>query len=256
MAVCNALEYYSLIDAIPSSWRKIQMKDQEYEHQTTFGELIEKNKWANIIYCKMNLNDCRLSQVTLFWVKHFDNIDQRFISKAFININKFSSVVKYRSFQYRLLNNIIYLNNRLIHFGLTNTDQCYFCNQHKETTKHLFYECNVVQVFWNELLKCCNINAKIDCKTVIFNTLNETPERYENLLVLIAKQHIFARKCVKKTLNPQSVIKELEFIRKIEYNKIDTENKERKFQSRWSDEVQGQEERMIDDTVYNYLIQM
>ena len=44
-----------------------------------------------------------------------------------------------RSFQYKILNNILYLNKKLHTFGLSNTQLCSFCKMEEETISNLFY---------------------------------------------------------------------------------------------------------------------
>ena len=44
------------------------------------------------------------------------------------------------SFQYRLLNYILFTNVKLLKIGLLLTDQCTFCNVNEETLYHLFFE--------------------------------------------------------------------------------------------------------------------
>ena len=51
-----------------------------------------------------------------------------------------------RSFQYRLLNYILFTNAKLLKIGLLLTDQCTFCNVNEETLYHLFFECSHVQL--------------------------------------------------------------------------------------------------------------
>ena len=46
---------------------------------------------------------------------------------------------KIRSFQYNRLNNLLYLNNKLFHFGIISQSKCYFFEVYDETSKHLFY---------------------------------------------------------------------------------------------------------------------
>ena len=46
-----------------------------------------------------------------------------------------------RNFQYKILNNILYLNNRLFRFGKSLTKNCSFCNLVDETLEDLFIEC-------------------------------------------------------------------------------------------------------------------
>ena len=43
-----------------------------------------------------------------------------------------------RIFQYKILNNILFVNNRLFKFGQAQSTSCSLCKCEKETTKHLF----------------------------------------------------------------------------------------------------------------------
>ena len=59
-------------------------------------------------------------------------------------------ILKYL-FQYKLLNNILYLNKKLFHFGITFQSKCSFCELYDETPHHIFYECTYAQNLWNQL---------------------------------------------------------------------------------------------------------
>ena len=48
---------------------------------------------------------------------------------------------KQRAFQYKILNNILYLNKMLFHFGITKNSMCSFCKTQEETIMHSFYDC-------------------------------------------------------------------------------------------------------------------
>ena len=56
-----------------------------------------------------------------------------------------------RSFQFKILNNILYLNKKLHTFGLSNTQQCSFCKMEGETISHLFYYCIHIQDISNQV---------------------------------------------------------------------------------------------------------
>ena len=56
-----------------------------------------------------------------------------------------------RSFQYKILNNVLYLNKKLFTFRKSTSPLCPFCKLSDETVLHLFYECDIVQNLWNEL---------------------------------------------------------------------------------------------------------
>ena len=54
-----------------------------------------------------------------------------------------------RVFQYKILNNVLYLNEKLIHFGLVDSEKCRFCLVSNETPTHIFSECPIVKELWN-----------------------------------------------------------------------------------------------------------
>ena len=56
---------------------------------------------------------------------------------------------KIRIFQYILLNNILYLNKKLFHFGIISQSKCSVCNLYDETPQDLFYECIYTLHLWN-----------------------------------------------------------------------------------------------------------
>ena len=56
-----------------------------------------------------------------------------------------------RYFQNKVLNNALYLNEKLFFFGISETSQCSFCNQNNETIEHLFCHCFFAKAFWNDL---------------------------------------------------------------------------------------------------------
>ena len=67
-------------------------------------------------------------------------------------INKLPRIATYdakiRIFQYKLLNNALYLNKKLFHFGIISQPKCSICNLYDETPQHVFYECIYTQYLW------------------------------------------------------------------------------------------------------------
>ena len=56
-----------------------------------------------------------------------------------------------RSFQYKIQNNILYLNKKLFTFRKSTSPLCLFCKLSDETVLHLFYKYNIIQKLWNDL---------------------------------------------------------------------------------------------------------
>ena len=53
-----------------------------------------------------------------------------------------------RSFQYKLLHNILFLNKKLYLFGITKCPLCSYCNTYDETPIHLFCDCESNKSLW------------------------------------------------------------------------------------------------------------
>ena len=56
-----------------------------------------------------------------------------------------------REFQYKLLHNIIFCNDKLYLFGLTQSNVCSFCRKEVETYRLIFFECSEGSRIWNEV---------------------------------------------------------------------------------------------------------
>ena len=53
-----------------------------------------------------------------------------------------------RIFQYKILNNVLYLNEKLFKLKIVSSRLCYFCNSENETPIHLLYSCNQTKSLW------------------------------------------------------------------------------------------------------------
>ena len=56
-----------------------------------------------------------------------------------------------RIFQYKILNNILYLNNRLYKMTVTESPLCSLCGNDLETILHFFCHCSITQNFWTQM---------------------------------------------------------------------------------------------------------
>ena len=56
-----------------------------------------------------------------------------------------------RSFQYKILNSVLFLNNKLYTFG-RKPSLCSFYNLYDETP-YMFYECDRVKCLWSDLVQ-------------------------------------------------------------------------------------------------------
>ena len=56
-----------------------------------------------------------------------------------------------RIFQYKIVNNILYLNNRLYKITITESPLCSLCGNDTETILHLFVHCSITQNLWMQM---------------------------------------------------------------------------------------------------------
>ena len=93
------------------------------------------------------------------------------------------------SFQYKLLNNILFTNTKLFKIGLIESEKCSFCEIYKEDLYHLFYDCSYARTFWNRFCNWwSNIrseNLGLSLKDVIVGILNRND--LLNYLIILGK---------------------------------------------------------------------
>ena len=58
-----------------------------------------------------------------------------------------------RSFQYKILNNILFLNERLYKFNVVTSPLCSLCKEKNESVSHLFCYCQETRRLWHQLQK-------------------------------------------------------------------------------------------------------
>ena len=76
------------------------------------------------------------------------NLDRKFINLLPRILTKNTSL---RTFQYKVLNDVLCLNHKLFQFKVSSTSLCSYCNQHDETVQHLFSTYNEVISLWTEI---------------------------------------------------------------------------------------------------------
>ena len=89
------------------------------------------------------------------WAKFREkfNPEDKQLSEAFVMPLRVSNEPYLRSFQYKVLNSILYRNELLCKIGFIFDPNCSFRHQTSETLSHTFLDCSFSSSFWNELVK-------------------------------------------------------------------------------------------------------
>ena len=138
-----------------------------------------------------------------------------------------------RSFQYRLLTKAIVTNKQLFIYKIKSTNRCYYCDIEVETLKHLFYDCIVIQRFWNQISRWIQQSNKLSWKTILLNEGEDNPRHVNNLIILAAKHYIYVNKCKGKNLSFQAFKQHVSYIRQIESINARINNSSQLHQRKW-----------------------
>ena len=125
-------------------------------------------------------------------------------SKIYLLLHLASIDTTLRSFQYKILNNVLILNKKLYNFGITNTALFSFCKTSEETFINIFYDSIEVKSLWEKLqTKFQNIILpSLTPQAAILGLTNESNNIYDlpNQILLVFKYY-FYRSREKHVLN-------------------------------------------------------
>jgi len=125
----------------------------------------------------------------------FENMENVYTLPFNVCINS-----KLRAFQYRCINDIIYLNDRLVKMKLIDGDKCTMCNISKETPNHFFVDCNVAKDLWINVLKyfnvfseygICNLNERDIMYGVSIDDVSRPKVKLMNHVIILCKKYLY-----------------------------------------------------------------
>ena len=85
---------------------------------------------------------------------HFDNLFPDIElpwKKNYLTAHKVAANRHLRHFNFKTINNVLYLNKKFFQFGNIQSPLCSFCHTKPQTTFHVFHKCLVSKIFWNQL---------------------------------------------------------------------------------------------------------
>ena len=107
-----------------------------------------------------------------------------------------------RMFQYKLLNNVLYLNKMLFRFRKVDSPLCSYCNEEEETPLHLFHSCLKTKQLWSKLrqylAQFINISHSTPQSSILGIFDNNQHSELINHLLLIFKFHIYSARNTKQ----------------------------------------------------------
>ena len=130
-----------------------------------------------------------------------------------------------RSFQYKILNNALFLNRRLFKFGVIKSPACSFCEQVDKSQRHFFRQCSVTVELWKKLQRWLTPslalpdltleNALLGYMPIISD--NGTTAKLVNDTLLIFKRSLYEMHSKKVVPSIFYIINKIKQIRDIKY---------------------------------------
>ena len=159
------LQWISLLNAIPQEWKTqiAHFPVKEHTKAPTNAEVLIRNNRkiqlrsfkTNIAYIDM-INKVYSEPTSLTHLKKRAGCDINW-HDVFNRIGKTTIDTYSRYFQYKILNNILFLNRDLCRFKLKSSPRCSFCYFYNETIDHLFIYCRESKNLYFEIKKWASV---------------------------------------------------------------------------------------------------
>lgn len=206
------LEIFSLrgiIDAIPTEWRKVIKKDFAIFPSVT--KLMDENKinlYLNDKFYSLETLDSKevysfliSNTVTPTAQKYYEdkfNLQGTFNWPLAYQLPFLCSLeTKLREFQYKVLNRILFTKSLLYKIKMVDSPLCSLCSMQDETIEHLFFHCDKVRLFWEDLkVILTGNNISLDNINEVEIILGITRDKNESILLnhimLLVKKYIYS----------------------------------------------------------------
>ena len=113
--------------------------------------------------------------------------------KVYLIPRKVTIETSLRVFQYKILNNILYLNDTLYKFGFADNPLCSLCAKKSETMKHLFCYCIYTQKLWKSLQRWLRASVVQPALTAEAAIIGEWDAEHNNNLLVNHVTLLFKR---------------------------------------------------------------
>lgn len=238
----QVMKWNSLISAVPKSWLKlsheaigiIQRKELYLEYNNNPSDL--ENVVSKEVYCSLVKQKTEKSTASKYYCDKY-GIDRDEYLDAYHRTFTTTIESKLRSFQLKLLHNILYTNAKLYTMGIVDTANCTLCKNAQETVAHLMYSCIEAKSLWNKIVFkwCSKIGiSNITEKDVIFgiNTENGS-QTFINHVILTGKFYLYKCRVTGSKVCFNELCSLLRYTELIERKIAESKSKEMKHNAKW-----------------------
>ena len=196
------LQYFGVVSMIPLTWKQFVKPVNPVKTHisvSTIGIEYKSKRWpiyslqSRIVYWAI-VDKRTVESGSIQRIKETYGWDSENIAELFLSPYKATLDCGLRSFHYKLLHHIVYLNDFLFNkLAIGDSPYCSFCKVAKETIQHFFVHCSHTKDFWLSVNRVLKLKALEDPaeEEVIYGFLKEKAGSLENLILLSAKHYLF-----------------------------------------------------------------
>ena len=199
----NYFQWLQLINSVPEKW-KLTIKQSSSNAKNLIIHGLHLIKGSRILILE-KLTSKELYQILIssrtnkFTFKYFETkftANSLDWTKIFILPSLTTYNTYLRSFQYKILYNILFLNKKLYLSEITKSPLCSYCNTNDETPIHLFCECNSTKSSWLQLNRHFHSHLKfpeLTPQTAILGIFNDSVSNIYliNHILLLFESYIY-----------------------------------------------------------------
>ena len=218
----TVMGYNSLISAIPREWKRymvenVQIIQPEPMHSKYIKlSLIPQKMVSKHVYSELVNTISEIINLPVKW-SNFLPDTTKCTNKCFTHIYKVTIDNVLRSFQYRLLHRILFFNDKLYIFGITNSDSCDLCNNDTDSIDHRMWTCPVIQTLWQKVILWYNGLFNSDITVTYIDVItNKSSYLLLDLIILCTKYYIYKSFVKKENIKINSLIDEILQLEQIE----------------------------------------
>ena len=236
----NFLQYQNIIGSIRAFLNNITLIHQAQKEVNPVQPLIikiinSKSKGCRQIY-DFILRVKTLPTSRRKWNNELNlnaNFNWNIIYRIPFNVTKDSNL---QWFQYKVNHRILGTNYLLHKMGIKNVSTCSFCKNQVETIKHLFWDCQLSNSFWDEIKswinsKCTDVNTNWTSSDIILG--NEHLNKATLNLILLGKYTLYRCKLQNSVPSFNLYKSYVDILLKIQLYNAKKENNVPKFDKEW-----------------------
>ena len=137
----------STIECLPKVWKSCNCDERNTKNLEKY---LKKITTRNIY--KEKIENIVIPPTSEHYFSTLLNVPCNIIKDYYGIPFKTTIYTKLRSFQFKVIHNILYTNEKLYKIGYSDTPICTFCKKETETLLHLFVDCEIIMPLWKQII--------------------------------------------------------------------------------------------------------